>query len=133
MVVLSFSLPLRLLRPLVVPLTPFLCISSKERSTSSFLARLDLFELLPFDRDGRCELSLDLGADSDVGEPAGDLLIECDGTERLPERRGSLGDGGGPIVATFAIVASAEGDNVDEEGDGNWGKAAKVRLKQLSR
>ena len=52
-------------------------------------------------------LSFDLGADSEVGEPAGDLLIECDGTERLPERLGSLGEGGGPIVATLTIVASA--------------------------
>lgn len=41
---------------------------------------------------------------SEVGEPAGDLLADVEGAERLPERRGSFGEGGGPIVATFAIM-----------------------------
>ncbi len=41
---------------------------------------------------------------SEVGEPAGDLLVDVGGAERLPERRGSFGEGGGPIVATFAIM-----------------------------
>ncbi len=120
----SFSLPFRLPRPLVVPLTPFLCISSSVRSTSSFLVRFDLFALPLVDSDGRWELSFDLGADSEVGEPAGDLLIECDGTERLLERLGSLGDGGGPMVATFAIVATAaEGvEGKEEMGRGKQGE-----------
>ena len=60
-----------------------------------------------------------------MGEPAGDLLIECDGTERLPERLGSLGEGGGPIVATLTIVASAAESIEGEEGMGRgtdrWG------------
>lgn len=70
---------------------------------------------------GRCELSFDLGAVSEVGEPAGDLLVEVDGTERLPERLGSLGDGGGPIVATFAIVAGIKASRAGEER-WEWGK-----------
>lgn len=40
---------------------------------------------------------------SDVGEPAGDLLEEAEGTERRPDRRGSFGDGGGPMGETLAM------------------------------
>ena len=46
---------------------------------------------------------------SEVGEPAGDLLVDVDGAERLPERRGSFGEGGGPIVATLAIMKVERG------------------------
>ena len=98
----SFSLPFLLARPLVVPLIPCLCISSSETSISSCFARFALLKLPVDARDGRCVLSLDLGAVSEVGEPAGDLLVEVDGTERLPERLGSLGDGGGPIPVSIA-------------------------------
>ena len=49
------------------------------------------------------------GAESDVGEPAGDLLEEVDGSERLPERRGSFGEGGGPIGETLAMRACRTG------------------------
>ena len=97
------------------------------------MARLLLLKLFDDGRDGRCELSLDLGAESEVGEPAGDLLVEADGTERLPDRLGSLGDGGGPIVATLAIVASVGAGRADEEKMGMGGKQeTQFRLKQLS-
>ena len=103
--ILSFSLPLRLVRaepPLVV--TPFFagCGSSRGSSNSSFFARLFLPLLWLVLREGRAVLSLDLGLGSDGGEPAGDLLEE--GAGRRPERRGSFGDGGGPMVATLAIA-----------------------------
>jgi hypothetical protein len=55
-------------------------------------------------------LSFGLGAVSVVGEPVGDLLVDAEGTERRPERRGSFGEGGGPIVATLAIVADVVKD-----------------------
>ena len=42
------------------------------------------------------------GLASDGGEPTGDLLEE--GAGRRPERRGSFGEGGGPMVATLAIA-----------------------------
>lgn len=109
----SFSLPLRFARPLtagagVVPLIPFLGFSSSGSSRSSFLARLLLLELLERGRGGRWGLSLGLGALSVVGEPVGDLLVDAEGTERRPDLRGSLGEGGGPIVATLAIVAGGK-------------------------
>ena len=105
---LSLSLPLRLERggpPLA--LTPFLCSSSRGSSSSSFFARLLRPEPLLCEElsEGRPEASLGLeaaGLASDGGEPAGDLLEE--GAGRRPERRGSFGDGGGPMVATLAIT-----------------------------
>lgn len=54
------------------------------------------------------------GGMSDVGDPAGDLLLEVDGAERLPERRGSLGEGGGPMLATPAIKKAAKQGRVKE-------------------
>lgn len=84
---------------------PFLWFSSNGSSSSSFFERLLLLELLEEGRGGRGGLSFGLGAFSVVGEPVGDLLVDVEGTERRPERRGSLGEGGGPIVATLAIVA----------------------------
>ena len=102
------SIPLRLARPLDVPLTPLLWFSSSVSSVSSFFARLVRLELLEGGRGARCPFSFDLGAPSAVGDPAGDLLVEVDGPERRPERRGSLGEGGGPIEATLAIEASVE-------------------------
>ena len=56
----------------------------------------------------RWALSFGLGPVSEVGDPAGDLLVEVEGPERRPERRGSFGDGGGPMEATLAIAAHAE-------------------------
>ena len=106
----SFSLPFRFARPLVVPLTPLLWASSNDSSASSFFVRLVRPELLEDGSGGLCELSLGLGAVSVVGEPVGDLLVDVEGTERRPERRGSFGDGGGPIVATLAIVAGVVKD-----------------------
>lgn len=73
---------------------------------SSFFVRLLRLELLDEGREGLCALSFDLGAVSAVGDPAGDLLVEVDGPERRPERRGSFGEGGGPIEAVLAIVES---------------------------
>ena len=63
-------------------------------------------ELLEEGREGLCALSFALGAASAVGDPAGDLLVDVDGPERRPERRGSFGEGGGPIEAALAIVVS---------------------------
>ena len=44
------------------------------------------------------------GADSEFGE-SGDfeVLVEPDGALRLPDRRVSLGESGGPIVGTWAM------------------------------
>ena len=54
---------------------------------------------------GRADGSLVLGAESGGGE-SGDLevLAEAEGAERLPERRVSRGERGGPIVAACAMV-----------------------------
>ena len=106
----SFSLPLRFARPLAVPLIPFLWPSSSVSSTSSFLVRLPRPELLEDGRGGLCVLSFGLGAVSVVGEPVGDLLVDAAGTERRPERRGSFGEGGGPMVTTLAIAANVVND-----------------------
>jgi len=53
----------------------------------------------------RADASLVLGADSGAGE-SGDLevLADAEGAERLPERRVSRGERGGPIVAAWAMV-----------------------------
>ena len=75
--------------------------SSKGSSTSSCLERLDRDEE---DEGTVCRFSFWRGADSGSGEGAGDLLDECDGTERLPERLGSFGEGGGPIGGTLAMT-----------------------------
>ena len=72
-----------------------------------------------------CPFSLGLGAPSAVGDPAGDLLVEVDGPERRPERRGSLGDGGGPMEATLAIAASVEKTVWTREGM----EAGKVKVR----
>lgn len=117
----SFSLPLRFVRPLVVPLMPFLWTSSNGSSRSSFLVRLLRLELLDEGSGGRGGLSFGLGAVSVVGEPVGDLLVEVEGTERRPERRGSLGEGGGPIVATLAIAADVK-KGVGRTRNGRRGK-----------
>ena len=109
--------PLRLARPLDVPLAPVFWFSSAGSSASSFLARLLRPELLD-EGAGRWGLSLGLGPVSEVGEPAGDLLVDVDGPERRPERRGSFGEGGGPIEAALAIAASVEEGNGTEEEDG---------------
>jgi hypothetical protein len=44
------------------------------------------------------------GADSELGE-SGDfeVLVEPEGALRLPERRVSLGERGGPMIATWAM------------------------------
>jgi hypothetical protein len=44
------------------------------------------------------------GADSELGE-SGDfeVLVDPDGALRLPDRRVSLGERGGPIVGTWAM------------------------------
>jgi len=74
-------------------------------SGSSCFGRLE--RPLPFviDEAGREEGSLFRGADSDAGE-SGDLevLVEAEGAERLPERRVSRGESGGPIVAAWAMT-----------------------------
>ena len=46
------------------------------------------------------------GADSELGE-SGDfeVLVEPDGALRLPDRRVSLGESGGPMVATWAMYS----------------------------
>ena len=75
---------------------------------SSFLARLCRPLLLLGVSEGRLALSLGFGLASDGGEPAGDLLEE--GAGRRPERRGSFGEGGGPMVATLAIADVGRGD-----------------------
>lgn len=105
----SFSLPLRLVRPLPfcwrggtplgVPFEPVLWESSGGSSRSSCFVRLreeaEEEERLTVGRRG---------ADSELGE-SGDFeaLVEPEGTLRLPDRRVSLGERGGPIVATWAI------------------------------
>lgn len=71
-------------------------------SSSSFFARLLRPLVCAGLTEARFGLSLDLGFASDGGEPAGDLLEE--GAWRRPERRGSFGEGGGPMVATLAIT-----------------------------
>jgi hypothetical protein len=48
-------------------------------------------------------ISFCLGAGSESGDF--EALVEVDGIERRPERRGSLGESGGPIVAACAIIA----------------------------
>ena len=75
--------------------------SSKGSSTSSCLERLDRDE----ENEGSVgRFSFRRGADSGRGEGAGDLLDEWDGTERLPDRLGSFGEGGGPIGGTLAMT-----------------------------
>ena len=76
-------------------------ISSKVSSISSCLERLDRDEE---DEGSAGRFSFRRGADSGCGEGAGDLLDECDGTERLPDRLGSFGEGGGPIGGTLAMT-----------------------------
>ena len=100
---LSFSLPLRFARAVPLPLVPFLR-SSGASSCSSCLLRLLLFELLDGGGGGLGTFSLAFGAESAAGDPAGDLLFDPEGRERLPERRGSFGDGGGPMTAALAML-----------------------------
>lgn len=82
-------------------------ISSKGSSTSSCLERLDRDEE---DEESVGRLSFKRGADSGCGEGTGDLLEECDGTERLPDRLGSFGEGGGPIGGTLAMTVQRENE-----------------------
>ena len=104
----SFSLPLRLVRPLpfwrgvtpfVVPFEELLWESSGGSSRSSCFVRLreeaEEEERLTGGRRG---------ADSELGE-SGDfeVLVEPEGALRLPERRVSLGERGGPIAETWAM------------------------------
>ena len=104
----SFSLPFRFVRPLplwrgvtpfVVPLGAFLCESSGGSSSSSCFVRF-LEEVEEEERLGGTRR----GADSELGE-SGDLevVVEPEGALRLPERRVSLGERGGPIIATWAM------------------------------
>jgi len=60
--------------------------------------------LLFEDRVGRVVPSFVRGSDSEAGE-SGDLevLPEADGAERLPERRVSRGERGGPIAGDWTI------------------------------
>ena len=82
-------------------------ISSKDSSTSSCLERLDRDEE---DEGSEGRLSFKRGADSGSGEGAGDLLDECEGTERLPDRLGSFGEGGGPIGGTLAMTVQRKNE-----------------------
>lgn len=55
-------------------------------------------------RAGRVVTSFVRGSDSEAGESGDlDVLAEADGAERLPERRVSRGERGGPIVEDWAI------------------------------
>lgn len=90
---LSLSLPFRLFRTFGAGGGAILGCSSGVSSRSSCFERLDRDE----DVEGVRRVSFERGPDSETGDGAGDLLEEADGTERRPERRGSLGDGGGPM------------------------------------
>ena len=80
--------------------------SSKGSSISSCLERLDRDD----EDEGRVgRFSFRRGTDSGCGEGAGDLLDECDGTERLPDRLGSFGEGGGPIGGALAMTVRKRG------------------------
>ena len=74
-------------------------------SGSSCFGRLERPLLVVIDEAGREAGSLFRGADSEAGE-SGDLevLVEAEGAERLPERRVSRGERGGPIVAVWAMI-----------------------------
>ena len=104
----SFSLPFRFVRPLpfwrgvtplVVPLEAVLWGSSGGSSRSSCFVRF----LEEVEEDERLAVTR-RGADSELGE-SGDLevLVEPEGALRLPERRVSRGERGGPIIATWAM------------------------------
>lgn len=89
----SLSLFFRLLRGFGGGGGAILSCSSGVSSRSSCLERFDRDEEV----EGVRRVSFERGADSETGDGAGDLLDDADGTDRRPERRGSLGDGGGPI------------------------------------
>lgn len=91
---LSLSLPFLLFLEFVAVGGAILSCSSAFSSGSSCLDLLDREEELEGVRRGSAERG---GADSETGEGAGDLLDDTDGAERRPERRGSLGEGGGPM------------------------------------
>lgn len=101
---LSFSLAFRFVRPFVVlwvelvePLeaTWIGLRSSTASSISSCLRRFPRLLLLFETSDGRCEVSLDRGAVSESGDL--EVLVDAEGTERLPDRLVSLGERGGPM------------------------------------
>ena len=69
-------------------------------------------------RGRRGGASFCLGAGSESGDF--EALVEVEGIERRPERRGSLGESGGPIVAACAIIPRDFGD---EKMDLNTGRA----------
>lgn len=108
--------------PLGVPFEPVLWGSSGGSSRSSCFVRLreeaEEEERLTVGRRG---------ADSELGE-SGDFeaLVEPEGTLRLPERRVSLGERGGPIVATWAINWGRR----EREGRTERGRA---RVRQLGK
>jgi hypothetical protein len=83
-----------------VPFELFLLESSGGSSRSSCFVRLreETEEVVERLTTGR------RGADSELGE-SGDfeVLVEPDGALRLPDRRVSLGESGGPMVATWAM------------------------------
>lgn len=76
--------------------------SSGGSSYSSCLRRFCLPPLLLDARGGRGGASFCLGAGSESGDL--EALVEVEGIERRPERRGSLGESGGPIAAACAII-----------------------------
>lgn len=63
------------------------------------------------------------GADSELGE-SGDfeVLVEPEGALRLPDRRVSLGERGGPMVATWAM----KGGKREREGECEYGNPGKL-------
>ena len=103
----SLSFVLRLLRlpllPLVEVLEPLGAAgadrrSSRESSVSSSLGRLALPLLDWVESGGRAAGWLGrVEGWSDSGDL--EVLVDAAGRERRPERRGSLGESGGPIVA----------------------------------
>lgn len=63
------------------------------------------------------------GADSEEGE-SGDfeVLVEPEGALRLPERRVSRGERGGPIIATWAMYGGMGRVGQEESNAGETGK-----------
>jgi hypothetical protein len=106
-----FSLPLalRFARPFefpwleLVPLVWAFLVGTGSSGSSCFKRFVRLLLLLE-SMAGRVMGSFVRGRDSEAGE-SGDLevLAEADGAERLPERRVSRGERGGPIVEDWAI------------------------------
>ena len=125
----SFSLPFRFVRPLPFwrGVTPFavplvlLCESSGGSSRSSCFVRF----LEEVEEEEERLGATRRGADSELGE-SGDfeVLVEPEGALRLPERRVSLGERGGPIIATWAMSGRMGRGELGRE------KAGPVRVSQ---